>query len=303
MMEFNYLKLQIFSMKRIFTTLLVLAATFAVNAQQLKAYAIYDSEGNSVSFQKMSDSLSNYDVVLFGEFHDHPVVHWLQKKLTEKLYAKNTNLVLGAEMFEADNQLILDEYLQGKIPQSRFEEEMRLWNNYKTDYKPLIEFAKTNNLQFVATNVPRRYASAVSKKGLDSLKNYAEEAKSYFAKLPIEVDTITPGYAEMLKMMRGHGMQGDAMKFVEAQAIKDATMAEKILDYLPEDGVFLHYNGDYHSKSYGGIYWYLKEMNPDLKIVVISAEQSDDEALEFVTEKASTGNFILFIPEDFTRTY
>ena len=290
-------------MKRIFTTLFVLAATFAVNAQQLKAYAIYDSERNSVSFQKMSDSLSNYDVVLFGEFHDHPVVHWLQKKLTEKLYAKNSNLVLGAEMFEADNQLILDEYLQDKISQNSFEEEMRLWNNYKTDYKPLIEFAKTNNLQFVATNVPRRYASVVSKYGLDTLKTYAKEAQSYFAKLPIKVDTIIPGYAEMLKMMNGHGMHGDAMKFVEAQGIKDATMAEKILDNLPKDGIFLHYNGDYHSKSYGGIYWYLKEMKPDLKIAVISVEQSEDESLNFVAEKGSTGNFILFIPEDFTRTY
>ena len=150
-------------MKNFFTTVLILFIICSLKAQQLKAYAIYDAEGNEVSFQKMSDSLSNYEVVLFGEFHDHPVVHWLQKKLTEKLYAKNANLVLGAEMFEADNQLILDEYLQDKIPQNRFEEEMRLWNNYKTDYKPLIEFAKTNNLQFVATNVPRRYASVVSK--------------------------------------------------------------------------------------------------------------------------------------------
>ncbi|MCL6220523.1 ChaN family lipoprotein [Zunongwangia pacifica] len=290
-------------MKKFFTAALILFAFFNLKAQQLKAYAIYDTEGNAVSFQKMSDSLSNYEVVLFGEFHDHPVVHWLQKKLTEKLYAKNPNLVLGAEMFEADNQLILDEYLQDKIPQNRFEEEMRLWNNYKTDYKPLIEFAKKNHLQFVATNVPRRYASAVSKHGLDSLQSYTEEARSYFAKLPIKVDTITPGYAEMLKMMNGHGMQGDAMRFVEAQAIKDATMAEKILDYLPEDGIFLHYNGDYHSKSFGGIYWYLKAMKPDLKIAVISVAQSQNESLDFEEDKAGTGNFILFIPEDFTRTY
>jgi len=290
-------------MKNFFTTVLILFIICNLKAQQLKAYAIYDAEGNEVSFQKMSDSLSNYEVVLFGEFHDHPVVHWLQKKLTEKLYAKNANLVLGAEMFEADNQLILDEYLQDKIPQNRFEEEMRLWNNYKTDYKPLIEFAKTNNLQFVATNVPRRYASVVSKYGLDTLKTYAKEAQSYFAKLPITVDTITPGYAEMFGMMSAHGMEADAMKFVEAQAIKDATMAEKIIDYLPKNGIFLHYNGDYHSKSFGGIYWYLKAMQPDLKIAVIHVAQSKNESLEFIEDKTGTGNFILFIPEDFTRTY
>lgn len=290
-------------MKNFFTTVVLLFIICHLKAQQLKAYAIYDTEGNAVSFQKMSDSLSRYEVVLFGEFHDHPVVHWLQKKLTEKLYAQNPKLVLGAEMFEADNQLILDEYLDDKISQNRFEEEMRLWNNYKTDYKPLIEFAKTNHLQFVATNVPRRYASAVAKYGMDTLQTYREQAKSYFAKLPVTVDTITPGYAEMFGMMSAHGMEGDAMKFVEAQAIKDATMAEKIIDYLPKNGIFLHYNGDYHSKSFGGIYWYLKAMHPDLKIAVIRVAQSKNESLEFIEDKAGTGNFILFIPEDFTRTY
>ncbi|MEZ4981018.1 MAG: ChaN family lipoprotein [Saprospiraceae bacterium] len=44
---------------------------------------------------------------------------------------------------------------------SELDSTARLWSNYKTDYAPLVDFAKENDLQFVATNIPRRYASLV----------------------------------------------------------------------------------------------------------------------------------------------
>ena len=48
----------------------------------------------------------------------------------------------------------------------------RLWNNFKTDYKPLVDFAKDNNLKFIATNIPRRFASLVFKGGFEVLEDY-----------------------------------------------------------------------------------------------------------------------------------
>jgi uncharacterized iron-regulated protein len=29
----------------------------------------------------------------------------------------------------------------------------QLWSNYQTDYRPLVDFAKENNLRFIATNI------------------------------------------------------------------------------------------------------------------------------------------------------
>lgn len=284
--------------------LLILWVTTSSYAQDWRAYKIYTEADETVSFPKLVDSLSNYDVVLFGELHDHPVIHWLQLKTVQQLYKTDKNVVLGAEMFESDNQLILDEYLKGQIPQNRFEDEMRLWTNYKTDYKPLVEFAKTNNLPFIATNVPRRYATAVSESGIDSLTSFSEQAKKYMARLPIQVDTITPGYAEMLGMMSGHGMHGNPMKFVEAQALKDATMATKIAQNLPEKGIFIHFNGNYHSKNFGGIYWYLKKQYPTLKVAVIAVKASENTDLSFIKNNLKkSGDFVIVVPEDFTKTY
>ena len=128
------------------------------------AYNLYDSEGKKVKYQKMIEEISAADVVFFGELHDNPIAHWLEYEVTADLHKLvSDRLILGAEMFEADNQLLLDEYLGSEYEADKFEAEVKLWKNYKTDYKPLVEFARKNALPFIATNIPRRYASMVSR--------------------------------------------------------------------------------------------------------------------------------------------
>src|SRR5690606_22637533 len=112
------------------------------------------------------------------------------------------------------------------------------------------DFAKENKLKFIATNIPRRYASIVAKKGLDSLNTIIENEKSFMMELPVEVTLETPGYREMVEMMGDHA-GASAMNFVSAQAVKDATMAESISKNLEKGKLFIHYNGDYHSKEFG----------------------------------------------------
>jgi uncharacterized iron-regulated protein len=72
-----------------------------------------------------------------------------------------------------------------------------------------------------------------------------------------------------------HGAHMDAQNFVAAQAVKDATMAWFILKNRGQQGLFLHYNGDYHSKNYGGICWYLKRYDPEITVRTISSVSRD----------------------------
>ena len=76
---------------------------------------------------------------------------------------------MGAEMFERDNDAQLQDYLAKRITKKQLDSSARLWNNYKTDYAPLVDYARDHNIPFVATNVPRRYASLVSRGGLHAL--------------------------------------------------------------------------------------------------------------------------------------
>jgi uncharacterized iron-regulated protein len=262
------------------------------------AYRIFDNEGKKVKYEKMLDSMKNADVVFFGEQHNNPICHWLQFELTKDLYKqRNGNIILGAEMFEKDNQLILDEYLNGEISNSSFTKEARLWPNYKTDYQPLVEFAKDSNLRFIATNIPRRYASVVYKHGFEALDSLVPEAKSYIAPIPIEYDPEVACYKNMLQMGGGHGGEN----LPKAQAIKDATMAYSIAGYAGDGKLFIHFNGSYHSDDFEGILWYLNKYKPGLKVVTIaSVEQTDlDELSE---ENMNKGNFVLVVDTDMTKT-
>ncbi|MHC1776180.1 MAG: ChaN family lipoprotein [Lentimicrobium sp.] len=270
-------------------------------SQDMPAYRLYNVKGKTVDYDKLVKEASEADIVLFGEQHNNPICHWLQIELTKSLYQlKKKNLVMGAEMFEADNALIISEYLSGKIKDKNFEAEARLWPNYKTDYKPLLMFARDSNLVFVATNIPRRYASLVNREGFEALELLDAEAKRYIAPLPIAYDPELPGYKGMLEMMGGSGNHATD-NLPRAQAVKDATMAYFIAGNSGDGRTFIHFHGTYHSDNFEGIVWYLKNLKPDLKILTISScEQDNVDKLDEENEKKA--DFILVIPASMTKT-
>lgn len=253
-----------------------------------------------MKYEKMIKSLKDADIVLFGESHDNPISHWLELEVSRDLLEmKGEKLVLGAEMFESDNQVILNEYLEGKIVQNSFESEARLWPNYKTDYKPLVEFAKKNKLNFVATNVPRRYAALVNKQGFEGLEELSDEAKTFLPPLPINYDSTLNCYKSMMEM---EGMGSHVTEnFPKAQAIKDATMAYFILKNWSPGQLLLHFHGSYHSENFESIYWYLKQANPNLNIVTIHTVSQAD-VTELQSENTGKADFTICVVQDMTKT-
>lgn len=283
--------------------LLILFMTMAFTTDK-PAYLLYNADGKLAKYSKMIEKLKKADVVLFGELHNNPIAHWLELELAKDL-AKNKKrtLVLAAEMFEADDQLIIDEYLSEQIQAKHLEKEAKIWDNYKTDYKPLMLFAKEKNLKFVAANIPRRYASLVSRKGLDALNGLSEEAKSYIAPLPIEFDITLPAYKNMLEMMGGaasHGLKTEQL--VAAQASKDATMAHNIVKNWKKKTTVLHYNGSYHSDNKESIVWYLNKYNPKLKVMTLSTVLQDDIST-LDDENKNVADYIIVVPNSMTTTY
>ena len=284
-------------MKRL-SILVVFTLIFtSVVGQEKGAYTIFDSKGKKVKYSKMVKSLDASQIILFGEYHDNPISHWLQYEVTASLQ-KTNNLVLGSEVMEVDNQNELNQYLTGEIDANGLDTLARLWPNYKTDYKPLVDLAKENKLKFVATNVPRRYASIVFKGGFEALDTLPQNEKAWIAPLPFPYDPELPGYVEMLSMMGGHG----GKNLPKAQAIKDATMANFILANYSAEQTFIHYNGAYHSNNYEGILWYLKQAQPDYKYSTISTvSQANISKLE--DENKGLADFIICVDENMTSTH
>ena len=246
---------------------LLIAVLFIFNvtamAQQKPAYILYNAKGKKLDYDKMMKQLVKQDIVLIGEFHNNPISHWMQLEITKdaKLHR---SLVLGAEMFEQDNQAALDNYLQGKITAKGLDSSAMLWNNYKTDYAPLVNFAKENNISFAATNIPRRYASMVNKGGFEVLDTLSDLEKTWIAPLPFAFDSTLPGYVNMISMMAGHG--------------------------------------SYHSDNHDGIVWYLQQARPDLKIATVTTVSQKD-IKKLLEENKNKADFIICVDEDMTTTY
>lgn len=285
-------------MKYVFVLLISVLFYNCIYSQEKQAFIIYLKNGKKTNFKKLVDKAKNSDCILFGEYHDNPIAHWLQLELTNDIASKN--LVLGFEMFESDQQRILDLYVSGKIDEKQFKDSCRLWPNYETDYKPLIDFAKSKNLLCIATNVKRKYASILFKKGRVALDTLPESEKKLFAPLDFKIDSTLSQYREIRKM-GGHEMGGNMM---ESQAFKDATMAMHILKYLNTNLQIIHFNGAFHSDYYQGILWYIQqtEAGKKKKILTISTV-TQVETSQLEKENHNKADFIICVPENMTRTH
>jgi uncharacterized iron-regulated protein len=168
-----------------------------------------------------------------------------------------------------------------------------------------MSFAKENGLKFVASNIPRRYASLVASGGFEALQKLSPEALKYIAPLPVEYDPELPCYKDMLSMdgAIGGGMENKVNENLpKAQAIKDATMARSIANFRNAGQTVVHYNGSYHSDRHMGIIWYLNKYAPGVKVMTITTVLQDDID-KMNDESKDLADFVIVIPSSMTRIY
>ncbi len=288
---------------RLIISILILFGMTTSFAQDKPAYQLFNAEGKPVKYRKLLREVSEAEVLLFGELHNNPIAHWMQLELLKDLYTEaGRELVVGAEMFETHQQAALDSLQSAEWDEKKFAEEASMWNNYDTDYRPVVRFSISAGIPVVATNVPRKYARQVSRQGPASLDSLPNEEKALLAPLPYPIDYDIPSYAHMREMMGGHtgGMNMDY--FIAAQAIKDATMAHFILTNHREGQLFYHMNGSYHSDDKEGIAWYLNTYQPGIKIanITVVEQENIDEVEE---ENLGKADFIIVVPATMTKTY
>jgi uncharacterized iron-regulated protein len=261
----------------------MLTTTTLAGQSHPTAYQLYSQKGKQTKYKKLVKAALQADIILFGETHNDPICHWLQNHLARDLGAAGP-ITIGMEMFESDQQAVLDQYMASTAELKDIDAVGEgLWGNFKTDYQPLVDWAKSEGIPVIATNTPRKYARIVFKEGFAGLDTLADTEQALLPPLPVPYDATLPGYVRMLEMMPG-GHGGET--FPMAQAIKDATMAHFIAANKAAGRRFLHVNGSYHSDDFEGISWYLQRYAPELKILTISTVEAADAG-------SGKGNFLL----------
>ncbi|MBX9850984.1 MAG: ChaN family lipoprotein [Cytophagaceae bacterium] len=281
---------------------IIILSIFFFSFEDKPPYKIFDKKASANNYDKMIKSFRDADIVLFGEMHNNPVCHWLELSIAKDLFkSKKEDLILGAEMFESDDQSAIDEYLKGAVSDKELEKQITLWSNYASDYKPLLELSSQKKIPMIATSIPRKLASLVAKNGLQVLDTVNDESKKHFPPLPVEMNLELPGY-KILKDADSHHGAMAIPYMAEAQALKDATMAHFIFLNWKKGKLFFHINGSYHSDNFEGICWFLKKKNPDLKIITVTSVEQD-EIKQLEKENKGKADYTICITGDMTKTY
>jgi uncharacterized iron-regulated protein len=241
---------------------------------------VYDSDRKRFTdFEAMLADLARADVVFVGEQHDDPNTHRLELAILEGLARRRANIALALEMFERDVQGLVSEYGAGSTAEEAFLKGSRPWPRYATDYRPLVEFARSKGWPIVASNVPRRLASAVSKGGLVALKTSDGDPALYAADLRCPEDDYFDRFAETMtshpipgtEKMPAAEQRAMVQRFYQSQCLKDETMAESVARAREKGSpLVVHVNGSFHSDFGDGAAERVRRRLPRARVVVVS---------------------------------
>ncbi len=268
---------------------------------------VFSGSGTTASIADIVNAAGNADVVFLGEQHDDAVGHAFQAEVFRRIveaYAGKRPVMLSLEMFEHDVQIVLDEYLAGLITEQQFLASSRPWGNYKTDYRPLVEFAKERELQVIAANAPRRYVNMVSRGGRGSLTVLSKRAKEWLAPLPYREPSAA--YTKKFKTLMGPSAEAQMGidNILASQSLWDATMAYWISQGLKrhKSALIVHLNGSFHTANRLGTVEHLLAYRPKTRAVVVTMRYEQDFRAFHAEEDTALGNFVVLTDASVPRS-
>lgn len=283
-----------------------LSTTARAQSETATHYKAFDSKGRAVKLEEIIDALDKADVLFVGETHNDPVAHTLEAELlrrADERFAQRRAVALSLEMFERDVQTVVDEYLGGLITERHFLLSSRPWNNYDTDYKPLVEYARAHHLPVIAANAPARYVSLVNAQGPQSLASLSKEARAWLPPLPYP--EASTAYAAKFNQFMSGGMPAASqqqtanphggMHLLEAQTLRDASMAYAISEFLKHgrDPLVVQVNGTFHSEERMGVPEQLTHYRKKARAVVVTIIPDEGRTGFDSASMSALGDFII----------
>jgi uncharacterized iron-regulated protein len=264
---------------------------------------VYDTRRQAFAdLESMLADIARADVVFVGEQHDDPNTHRLEAAILDGLRRRGVRITVSLEMFERDTQAGLDSYLSGGTDEGGFLKSSRPWPRYATDYRPLVEMARTQGWPVIAANVPRRFASSVAQTGLTALDVLAPTERSWVAAdLRCPKDSYFDRFAAS---MGGHQPAGSpeeqrrtTERYYFSQCVKDETMAESIAVGFDQHNrkLVVHFNGAFHSDFGLGTAERVRRRLTGRRVAVVSVLPVKDlDALKPAGEDLKRADYLLY---------
>jgi uncharacterized iron-regulated protein len=195
-----------------------------------EAFQVFQvSTGDTLPLRQAVDDLRTKRIILVGEYHASAAHHAAQLAVIRALHDAGLDLAVGMEMFRADSQASLDQWVDGRMATGDFKKVY--YDNWNFDwnlYRPILEYTRQNRIPLVGLNAPKGITRKVSREGFASL-NAAERGK--LKNVTCRVDQT---YEQYIRKAFGAHAHGDLnfTYFCEAQLVWDTVMAINALDHL-----------------------------------------------------------------------
>ncbi len=202
-----------------------------LNADDTKIFRVSDRK--TISYEQMIDDLKKVNVIFVGEVHDREAHHRLQLDVIKALKRSKIPIAVGFEMFVAENQKALDQWVSGAISLENFVKEYyKNWNYPWLLYDDIFLYLRDNKIPAIGLNVSPEITQKVSTAGFSSL------TKKELEKLPPETGCIVnEQYMKFIRRayaLHGHGGK-KFLYFCEAQLLWDQVMAQNIIEFIKKN--------------------------------------------------------------------
>jgi len=211
-------------------SIFLLQACLQTKVYTADRYAFRVNDRKLISFEELIEDLKKTTIIFVGESHDNRFHHQLQLDIIKALNLSNTPIAIGFEMFTAESQNDLDQWITGTLPVEKFVKVYyKNWGFPWPLYKDTLLYLKDNKIQAIGINVPAEISQKVASSGFSSL------TKKELEKLPPEIGcAIDEKYINFIK--RAYVAHGNTDKqfvhFCEAQLLWDKAMAWNLVEFL-----------------------------------------------------------------------
>lgn len=259
-----------------------LASPAGISAPQLQGRLIHLQTRDHVDFDQFVQTLTDAQVIAFGEEHYHSAIQAFELKLLKALARqKSSHLALAMEFLERDVQTTVDAYLAQEIDQDTFHTRIKASKAFKRLYSPLVQHARQAGLPVLAMNLPRRIARQVAKEGLDvTLQGLNATDRTY---VPEALPDIPARYRNFFleRVSAHHPVEGEAAeRFTAASFIKDVTMSTAVATFSAAHPQYtvLAIAGRFHVDYGIAIPALLRQHHPNLRMVRLTTMTVADDS-------------------------
>jgi len=209
---------------------LFLACFILFTSGSIWAHIYRLADRTTSSLAVMIADLMRVEIIFIGETHDNPAHHRAQLQIIRALKEQGKEIAIGLEMFRADSQADLDDWIAGRLSTAAFKAVFdQNWSDWDI-YSEIFQYAKRYQIPLAGLNLDRNITSQVARGGFASLP------RKQLRKLPITACNVDPAYERFIRRALGMHSTDLAFKnFCEAQLLWDMVMADNLLRFKQEN--------------------------------------------------------------------